>query len=219
MTFQMSNNSIRSVSSVTMIWLSIVWDWTGFDFGKAAPFYHHRVWAWPSHKVARSESSSERRSWFKRQDNDASSVWQSPCEWSLLTAHIAYTYITPSRLYFCTIPAVFLASVIGLLQIEKASSRNPERFKHDLEGEFAVIVICLLDEVGSNTALRERKDGNYSWSPVETQECRKQNLYIPYTSVMEISLRHPILENRYCVPSHFLLTHRCYILGCSVDGC
>ncbi|PVH84377.1 hypothetical protein DL98DRAFT_651609 [Cadophora sp. DSE1049] len=94
-----------------------------------------------------------------------------------------------SALYFWIIPAVFLASVVGVSQTEKAISRILDRFKQDLEKEFKNMTVDLPDEVGSrfSTEVREREGGIYSWLPVETQESIKQNSYTPQCHSIEPS--------------------------------
>jgi len=78
-----------------------------------------------------------------------------------------------SAMYFWVIPAVFLASVIGVFQTENAIPRILRQFQTDITYAFPTWETGLPDdhfakddvEGRLNAALRERSGGIYSWQP------------------------------------------------------
>ncbi|CZT13060.1 uncharacterized protein RCO7_04247 [Rhynchosporium graminicola] len=106
-----------------------------------------------------------------------------------------------SALYFWIIPAVFLASVIGVSQTENAVPRILKRFRKDVQRRFPGWAVQLPTKVADRmtTTVREQCGGIYSWAPAETRRSVKANI-LPDTEHQNDaltrweSIRHTILS-------------------------
>ena len=126
------------------------------------------------------------------------------------THSIAFT-----ALYFWVIPAVFLASVIGVSQTENAIPRILQRLQIDITSAFPFLVSSLpndhltADDVEGrpDAALRERSGGIYSWQPRVRQPRTEQlgmkvirhpsgnmeNLFEVFVKTMRLKAGSPVL--------------------------